>query len=106
MRRYSKAVRLIALALVIVTLALSMSALAMGTGVSFSDVSSSAWYYSYVQKCSMLDIINGYDDGTFRPDQALKRGEFIKMLACSLEGSYSTGAHGRSLGGILLEHPQ
>jgi len=90
MRRYRKAVRLIAMVLVVVLLALSMPALAIGTGVSFPDVAGGDWYYDYVQKCTMLGIINGYPDNTFKPDQSLKRGEFIKMLASAIEESYST----------------
>lgn len=75
--------------LILISLVLSAPAAAYGEPMSFSDVSGSAWYYDYVQKCSMLGIVNGYTDGSFRPDDDLKRGEFIKILASSLEGCYS-----------------
>ncbi|NCB51527.1 MAG: hypothetical protein EOM54_06545 [Clostridia bacterium] len=85
MHRYGKAIRLIAMILVIVTLAVSMPALAYNDNVSFSDVPSGEWYAGYVQKCAWLEIINGFGDGTFRPNDNVKRGEFIKMLAIAAE---------------------
>ena len=55
------------------------------SNTSFSDVSQDAWYYDTVNKLSTLGIINGYPDGTFKPDNTLTRGEFIKMLAMVAE---------------------
>lgn len=55
---------------------------------SFSDVKSGQWYedyLGYIEKLEWLGIINGYGDGTFRPDNTLKRSEFLKMLAISAE---------------------
>lgn len=65
-------------------------AAAINWNASFSDVSSDAWYYDYVMECAKFEIVDGYSDGTFRPDVELKRGEFLKMLACSIEDTYST----------------
>ncbi|HBD85997.1 MAG TPA: hypothetical protein DC001_01055 [Clostridiales bacterium] len=90
MHRYSKTVRIAVLVLVVAAIALQLPASAFGVDTSFSDVPSGEWYSGYVQKCAMLGIIDGYGDGTFKPGQSLKRGEFIKMLAASIEESYST----------------
>lgn len=90
MRRSRKTARVIALILVVAAVAMQLPALAFNWDASFSDVQSSQWYYSYVMECAKFEIVNGYDDGTFKPDRELTRGEFIKMLACSLEGLYSS----------------
>lgn len=39
-----------------------------------------AWYYKYVSALYYLGIINGYPDGTFKPEQTINRVEFIKMV--------------------------
>ena len=48
---------------------------------SFSDVSADAWYADYVSLCATYGIINGYEDGTFRPEADITRAEFMKLLA-------------------------
>ena len=52
---------------------------------SFSDVTETNWAYEYIEAMSGLDILSGYTDGTFRPDQIMRRDEFAKVLACMLE---------------------
>lgn len=46
----------------------------------FIDVSSH-WAKSYIDTVSMLNIIDGYDDKTFRPDNSITRAEFAKIIA-------------------------
>ena len=48
--------------------------------VSFSDVSSSAWYYDVVKECASRGIVNGVGDGKFTPDDQLTSAQFITML--------------------------
>ncbi len=47
---------------------------------SFSDVSSGAWYAEAVMTLASDGIINGYTNGTFRPNDPVNRAEFVKML--------------------------
>lgn len=47
---------------------------------SFSDVAAGSWYYGDVYKLAELGVVNGYGDGTFRPDGGVTRAEYIKML--------------------------
>ncbi len=51
----------------------------------FSDVSESSWYGSYVGWAAKNGIVNGYNDGTFGPDNPIKREELaaliVRMLA-------------------------
>jgi len=46
----------------------------------FSDVDSSHWALSYISKLSDDGVINGYDDGTFKPNKTITRAEFIKLI--------------------------
>lgn len=48
--------------------------------VSFSDISSKEWYYSYLATAYSLGVVEGYSDGTFKPAQGVNRVEFLKML--------------------------
>ena len=52
---------------------------------SFSDISKSSIYYVPVQKLSKLDIIGGYPDGTFKPQNNATRGESAKMISNALK---------------------
>lgn len=45
----------------------------------FTDVEDSAWYAPAVEALSELGIINGYADGTFRPNASITRAEFTAM---------------------------
>lgn len=47
---------------------------------SYTDVPSYEWYYSYVSDLSDKAIINGYEDGTFRPDGTVTWGEALKLI--------------------------
>ena len=52
---------------------------------SFSDVSVGDWYYEAVTALSAKGIINGYVDGTFRPDAAMTRSEFAALMVRFVE---------------------
>lgn len=47
---------------------------------AFADLPSEHWAYSYVQTLVDDGTINGYADGTFRPDANVTRAEFVKMI--------------------------
>ena len=46
---------------------------------TFSDVKSNDWCYKYIGYLEKYDIIKGYSDGTFRPNDAVTRAEFVTM---------------------------
>lgn len=49
--------------------------------LGLSDLHDKAvWYYKYVSSLYYSGIINGYPDGTFKPEQTINRVEFIKMV--------------------------
>lgn len=48
--------------------------------ISFKDMTSAHWGWSYVQTLVGDGTINGYTDGTFRPEANVTRAEFVKMI--------------------------
>ena len=56
----------------------------------FSDVQESDWYYGAVNRWSDLGVINGYEDGSFKPGNPIKRSEFAKILVTVFKAPEST----------------
>lgn len=58
----------------------------------FTDVSEDAWYYEYVVGSIKYGWINGYPDGTFRPDSTITRAEVTaitnRMLGRAADEAY------------------
>ncbi|GBG08959.1 putative carbohydrate-binding protein [Paenibacillus agaridevorans] len=54
-------------------------------GLKFVDVPASHWAKSSINRAIELGIVNGYGDGTFRPDSKLSRMEFAAILARALK---------------------
>ena len=48
--------------------------------LTFTDVKEGDWFYAAVQWASGEGIVNGYEDGSFKPDQAVTREELAVML--------------------------
>ncbi len=46
----------------------------------FSDVQTSDWFYPYVREVYSRNIMTGYQDGTFRPQNPITRAEFVKTI--------------------------
>ena len=46
----------------------------------FSDITSSTWCYKYVLELSDAGIIDGYSDGTFKPDNQVTWGAALKLV--------------------------
>lgn len=54
------------------------------TTSKFSDISSSNWFVETVSKLVGLSGIDGYSDGTFRPNKEMTKAEFVKTIVASL----------------------
>lgn len=67
----------------VAALAMSASTL-VAFAADYPDVDASANYKQAVDELSALNIINGYEDGTFQPDKLVTRAEFSKMLITML----------------------
>jgi hypothetical protein len=54
--------------------------------ISFTDVPPDSPFYSYIECLAcrdIIDIISGYQDGTFRPGNNVTRGQAAKIVANS-----------------------
>ena len=58
--------------------------------VTFSDVGYKHWAHYYIDEMMKSEIIDGYDDGTYLPEETVTRAEFAKMLAV-ITGAESDG---------------
>ena len=85
MRNLIKRVLLLILALSILVLPVASVSAQATTKISFKDVKSTSWYYSYVTKLVDLKIAGGYSDGTYKPNKSVTRAEFVTFL-CNVKG--------------------
>lgn len=64
----------------------------MGTSVmAYSDVEEGTYVSEAVTVLSNLDILNGYEDGTFKPEATITRAEMAKIV-CETLGYYGMGS--------------
>mgnify|MGYP002515637673 CR=1 FL=1 len=47
---------------------------------SFADVAAESSYNTAIEVGVDLGLFKGYEDGTFKPDKAVTRAEFVKMI--------------------------
>lgn len=53
------------------------------TVTNFTDAKGH-WAVPYISYAATMGIINGYEDGTFRPDKPVTYAEAVKMIVCAL----------------------
>ncbi len=51
------------------------------TVLEFSDIQEGAWYESYLRLAYENEIVNGYGDGTFLPDNTVNLAETLKIVS-------------------------
>lgn len=47
----------------------------------FTDIDSNAWYIKYLKEAYANHVIDGYSDGTFKPDNTINVAEAFKIIA-------------------------
>ena len=62
-------------------------------GNTFTDVPNGAWYNAAVSTLSSMQIINGYTDGSFRPNQNITRAELASIIARFAELKNTSGVY-------------
>lgn len=62
-----------------------------GEAISFTDLSSDNKYYTAVQYLAEKKIINGYPDGSFKPNGYVNRAEALKIILEGIDASLSKG---------------
>lgn len=55
---------------------------------SFKDMKPGVWYYDYVESAKLNQLINGYEDGTFRGDNNVTLDEMTAMVSRVLQNLY------------------
>lgn len=68
--------KIIAITLVVLLMVSSISLASSG----FSDVRPNHWHYKYVMKIVEMGIIDGFSDGTFKPNSNLTRAQMAKII--------------------------
>lgn len=68
----------------------------LATAQTFSDVPISSAYYLAIEALVQSGVLQGYEDGTFRPNQSVNRAESLKMILASAgikvnKGLFQTG---------------
>jgi hypothetical protein len=54
------------------------------SSVSFNDVNNNDWFKGDLEYCVNENLINGYNDGTFKPDKEISKAEFITVVIASV----------------------
>ena len=62
-------------------------------GMTFQDVPDDMWCAEAVRVISALGIVNGYSDGTFRPDQPITRAQFAAIAMRFADTDAPEGAY-------------
>lgn len=65
----------------IVCASMALSAFA----ANFKDLNDSHWAYKNIMELNSEGVINGYSDGTFRPEAQVTRAEFVKLIGTTNE---------------------
>ena len=69
----------------VLCVAMMLSVMVMSTGAAFPD-QDEIQNAEAVDMATALGIIDGYEDGTFRPAENIERGEAVKMISAMLNG--------------------
>jgi uncharacterized membrane protein YgcG len=80
-----------------------------GRTADYPDVEKTSPYEYYISLCSAAGVLEGYGDGSFRPDGYLKRSEAVKVVVAALEAaekaaSGNLGGNGASGNGASSGH--
>ena len=79
MRNFKKILSLV------LCMAMMLSIMVVGAGAAFKDQSKIV-NAEAVDACSALNIINGYPDGSYKPEGTITRAEACKMICVALNG--------------------
>jgi len=70
--------------------ALSLPDVASTKTMDFPDVAKTDWFYSYVDSAYNLDMVKGYDDGTFKPANEITAAESLKIIFSGLVADFQS----------------
>lgn len=58
----------------------------------FADVNYTNWHVGYVLTLAELDLVRGYDDSTFRPNETISQAEFVVLALKAQHYKYEAAA--------------
>lgn len=96
---------LLVVVLIAIPIAVPVSSAQQTQNQVFSDVAEDHWAYDYIYKFQELKIVDGYPDGTFRPDKEVTTAEFIKMVSIIYWMAFG-GKYKRTLENYIDENGQ
>ncbi len=73
-------------------IAAMLTNIAFAEGVAFSDVAQDDVHYQAIYNLVNRGVLNGYEDGTFKPDNTITRAEFAKVIMVSELGDSNISA--------------
>lgn len=83
---------------------LGLSSPAATASASFSDVAEADWYHDAVAQAANAGIIEGYRDGTFKPNDRITREQMAVMLSRALKYAGSSAPEGDAPDTILEQY--
>lgn len=101
LHKYRKGILSLILAIAIL-ISSPLTAIEPSLAASFSDIDNH-WAKSYVEKVSDQSAISGYPDGTFKPEDNIKRIEFIAIIVNSQGINTRRSANGEYWGQPYIE---
>ncbi|HEY0069958.1 MAG TPA: NPCBM/NEW2 domain-containing protein [Chloroflexia bacterium] len=76
---------------------------AIACEVQFPDVQAGSTFYSFVQCLACRGVLGGFEDGTFRPDAGITRGQLSKLV--SNAAGYNESVSGQTFSDVPPDSP-
>jgi hypothetical protein len=77
--------------IIIISIVLILFVSGIGYSFAFVDINSDDWFYEDVSRLNDWGIIDGFIDGTFKPDDTVNVDQFIKLIITSLGYNLENG---------------
>lgn len=68
----------------VIIIIMFIGSIAYADELTYSDVKETDWFYTYVNNAVKAGAVVGYPDGTYLPNKAVTKGEFIKIIVASV----------------------
>lgn len=73
--------------------------------VDFSDISSSNVFKDEIEALASIGAINGYSDGSFKPDNTVTRAEFLKIVTGASEADLGETSGDKKFDDVATSNP-
>ena len=103
MKSFARIISLLLATVMIISSMFAMCAFADETS-TFSDVNQDNRYYSAIDALVNSGVINGYEDGTFKPDNTITRAEFATILSRSTAKGITLSATTNKFADVPTDH--